>query len=232
MYKQEEIEKAKELRKRGRSYNEIVSILDIPKSTLYSWLENVELSHEATNRINSRVRKGSLKGLLKKNKLQTRIAMERSQNIQHESKLKIGKISKRELALIGAALYWGEGYKKQIVLRGKSRTYHPVSLSNSDPILIKFFLLFLRTCFDMDDSKIKISIHLYDGMDENQIIQHWQQITNLPKESFQKVYRGVSMSSKRTKKFNHLPYGTAQIRVSSTELFYKIMGLIEGIQTS
>jgi hypothetical protein len=232
MYKQEKIEKAKELRKNGRSYNEIVSLLDIPKSTLYSWLENVELSHEAANRINSRVREGSLRGLLKKNKLQTKIAVDRSRRIQHESKLKIGKLSKREMTLIGAALYWGEGYKKQIVSRGKKRTYHPVSLSNSDPRLIKFFLLFLRTCLDIDDSKIKISIHLYDGMDEEKIIQHWRQITNLPKENFQNVYRGVSISSKRTKKFDHLPYGTAQIRVSSTELFYKIMGLIEGIQTS
>jgi hypothetical protein len=230
MHSLKEIEQAKELRKNGKSYNEIVSILHIPKSTLYTWLENIELSTQAQNRIDSRVHDGSKKGLIKRNINQTKLAIERSQETFRKSKTTIGELTTRELLLIGTALYWGEGYKKQIIVRNKNRTYHPVSLSNSDPELIKMFLLFLRKCLNVDESKIRLSIHMYDGMDENKIIKYWQEITRIPKENMGKVYRGVSISSKRTKKYNHLPYGTAQIRVSSTELFYKIMGLIKGIQ--
>ena len=230
MHSLNEIEQAKELRKSGKSYNEIVSILHIPKSTLYSWLENIELSVQAQNRIDSRVYKGSKKGLIRRNIHQTKLALERSQETLRISKATVGELSTRELLLIGATLYWGEGYKKQIIVRNKSRTYHPVSLSNSDPELIKIFLLFLRKCLNVSESKITLSVHLYDGMDENKIMRYWQEITNIPKENLGKVYRGVSISSKRTKKFNCLPYGTAQIRINSTELFYKIMGLIKGIQ--
>lgn len=125
---------------------------------------------------------------------------------------KIAKLSKRELLLIGTSLYWGEGYKNKLNVRGKNEHIILCLYQILDPMLIKTFLMFLRTCLNVDDSKIKISIHLYSGMDENKIIEYWQQITNLPKKNFQKVYRGISISSKRTKKFNHLPYGTAQIR--------------------
>ena len=222
-------EKAQKLRLQGKSYNEISEDLHIAKSTLYSWFSNLQLSTKAQNRIQKRVHEGSLKGLLKRNRLQTHLARQRAaQNRQYGEK-KIGSLSKQELLIIGAALYWGEGYKKPLTRNNKILTHHPVSLSNSDPHIIRIFLRFLRECFGVQDENITIDIRIYEHMNEAEQFAYWQEVTQLPAKNFSPAYYGVSISSKRRKAFNRLPYGTAQVRVNSTKLYHQIMGLIDGM---
>ena len=56
----------------------------------------------------------------------------------------IKKLSKQDLLLLGASLYWAEGYKKAIIKNGQERSYHAISFSNSDPAMIKIFIEFLK----------------------------------------------------------------------------------------
>ena len=222
-------ERALKLRLRGKSYNEISSNLSISKSTLHSWLEKVQLSKKARNRINLRRHEGSMRGLLKRNKLQTHRARQRAALNRQIGKDMIQKTSRRELLIIGAALYWGEGYKRAHFKDGRKLTHHTVSLSNADADLVRVFLNFLRNCFKIKDEEIAISLHLYDHINQQEAIRFWQKATNLPSKQFSRIYYGVSIASQRRRKYNRLPYGTAQVRVNSTPLYHQIMGLIEGI---
>lgn len=157
------------------------------------------------------------------------LAEKRAQNNRYKGRKMISSLSQKELLILGAALYWGEGYKKAIYTKGRRRTYHPVSLSNSDPKLVQIFLKFLRDCFLIKDQDIQIGVRIYEHMNTEETIHFWQKVTQLPSSNFQKVYYGVSISSERKRGFNRLPHGTVQIRVNSTPLFYQIMGLIDGI---
>lgn len=220
---------ALKLRFSGNSYNEISRLTGIPKSTLSGWFFQLELSPRAQLRIQKRVHAGSLRGLLKRNKNQTRLAVERMKIIRHASRQEITPLTYKELLLVGTTLYWAEGYKRLQVRNGREVTHHAVSLTNSDPELIKIFLRFIREICDIPNNKIVADIRMYDHMNENELLTFWQKVTDIPYENFGKIYYGISKSSMGKRPFNRLPYGTIQIRVNSTNLFHKIMGWIEGL---
>lgn len=216
-------------RLRGKSYNQITKLLGVPKSTLSGWFNGLQLSMKAKERLGARVREGSFEGLMKKNRQQTAAANERAKNIRNAAVRTIGKLSKRELLILGVSLYWGEGYKRPIIKNGKARTYHPVSLSNSDPKLVLAFLKFLREICGAEEEKIRAGLRIYQHQNAEQLLQFWSKLTKIPKERFEKYYYGVSKSSLGKRPFNILPYGTIQIRINDTKLFHKIMGWMEGL---
>jgi hypothetical protein len=220
---------ALKLRKSGKSYTEISRLLNIPKSTLSSWLFNVQLSKKAQSRIRAIVKQSIYDSLVRRNKNQTILAVERMNNIRAESKHEIKNINKETLKFIGMSLYWAEGYKRPIMLNGRALTNHPVALTNSDPLLIKIFLRFLREVCGVNDENIKADIRIYEHMNSKKLTVFWRKTTGLPDKNFGKIYYGVSKSSLGKRPFNRLPYGTILIRVNSTNLFHKIMGWIQGL---
>ena len=222
-------EKVLKLRLAGKSYSEINRLLGVPKSTLSGWLKNLQLSNTARQRLDDRTREGSLKGLLKRNKLQTQLAHKKAGDIRKSTSSEIKKISRQELLILGVALYWGEGYKRPIIKDGIARSYHPVSLSNSDPKLVEAFLRFLREICEVNEDKIRANLRIFQHQNSDQLLQFWSKLTRIPKERFEKFYYGVSKSSQGKRPFNILPYGTIQIRVNDTALFHKIMGWLEGV---
>ncbi|KKR04128.1 MAG: hypothetical protein UT32_C0034G0008 [Parcubacteria group bacterium GW2011_GWC2_39_14] len=222
-------QQAIKLRSAGKSYNEISRTLGIPKSTLSGWFASLQLSKKAQARIKKRVNEGSMRGIIKRNKNQTNLAQQRALLNRTVATSEIKNLTQKELKLVGAALYWAEGYKRLIIKNGKERTYHPVSFANSDPNLIKLFLRFLREICHVSDQQIMAEIRIYQHMNEKNLIEFWQKITNLPRKNFQKTYYGVSKSSQGKRPFNRLPYGTIAIRINSTVLFHKIMGWIDGL---
>jgi hypothetical protein len=167
---------------------------------------------------------------MKKNKIQTHLARKRTLRIRKEAQKTINKITSRELLLIGAALYWAEGYKRPVVVNGREKTSHLISFSNSDPVMIRLFMELLRKTLQIPDHRIKANIRLYEHMNAKEIIGFWQKQTELPWENFQKTSYGINKSSLGKRPYNRLKYGTIQIRVGSTDSFHKIMGWIEGLE--
>jgi hypothetical protein len=216
----------------GRSYNEITRLLKVPKSTLSGWFTGLELSKEATKRLRDRVHAASLRGLIARNKNQTTLAEERSKEARNGGRDLIKNISKRDLLIIGTALYWAEGYKRPVVIKGKTKTFHRVSLTNSDPNLIYIFLQFLREICKIPDEKITIWIRYFEHQDPVYLLDFWQKRCNIPYGNFRKTLQTVSISSQRKKSYNSLPFGVAQISVNSTNLYHKIMGMISGVAKS
>lgn len=220
---------ALKMRLLGKSYNEINKSLGVPKATLSDWFTDLQLSDRARRRISARVYRGSVLGLIRRNKNQTRLALQRTRKIREEARHNIHRLTKYELLLAGATLYWAEGYKRPIIRRGHEVTDHPVSLTNSDPKLVLLFLRFLREICEIPDKDIHAEVRIYEHMNEHHVLNFWQKLLNLPLENFGKTYYGVSKSSLGKRPFTRLPYGTILIRVNRTALFHKIMGWIQGI---
>lgn len=222
--------KALKMRLKGFSYNEINKTLGIPKSTLSNWFSDISLPEDAKKRLASRVYEGTLNGLVKRNKLQTTLAVQRAKETKQKTAILIKSISEYDLLIIGSVIYWGEGYKRLKVIDGKERTNHIISLTNSDPVIISTFILFLEKVLKISKDKIKLNIRIFKHNSPELVKKYWQSVTGLKESNIEKPVVVISKSSQGKRPFNRLEYGTVQVRVSSTEKFYEIMGMIEGIK--
>lgn len=224
---------AVKLRLKGKSYGEIQKSLGgISKSTLSAWLKNVLISSGVKNKLDKRSKEKSLAGLIKRNKRQTILAKERAKSTRASAAKEIGNISENDLFFIGLALYWAEGYKRVILKNGVEKTYHPVSMTNSDPELVKVFIRFLKISCKVDPLKIKANLRIFRHLNEKNILDFWVKETGIPESNFDKTYLGISKSSMGKRPFNRLPFGVIQIRINDTQLFHRIMGWIEGLKIS
>lgn len=66
---------------------------------------------------------------------------------------------------MGLGLYWGEGNKANI---------YSVRLGNTDPELIKTFILFLEELFAIDTSKLRFSLQIFSDTTPETAISYWQ----------------------------------------------------------
>jgi len=222
--------RALKLRLAGHSYNEIQKALGISKSTLSGWLKHVVLSSKARARLASRASLGSIT-LIKRNKMQTHMAEERAREIRALAKTKIPTLTKRDLLIIGTVLYWAEGYKRLHVRDGKERMSHTVSFVNSDPIMVRAFLRFLREILCVPPDAIRLTMRLHSHASEKRARAYWTHITKLPMSCFRQTTNMISSASNGKRPYNRLPFGTLQVAVYETERFHYILGLIEGIQS-
>ena len=217
------------LRLNGKSYTEISNSLGIPKATLSGWFIGLELPQEAKDRLNKKVYQKAVSALIKRNRAQTHFAQQNAHNIRSTAKTEISDLNERDIFILGVSLYWAEGYKRPIVEKGKIKTHHPVSLTNSDHELVKIFLKFLRETCQVPEEKITGEIRVYEHHNEAYLLNFWSKATNIPFNRLKTIKNGVSISSQRVRPYNILPNGTIQIRVNSTNLYHKIMGWIDGL---
>lgn len=223
-------QQALKMRLGGKSYTEISRFLKIPKSTLSGWFSNLAISKESRDAIERRGRKKAIEGLIRRNKNQTTLARRRATETREAAAKEVKKLSENDIFVLGVSLYWAEGYKRAVVRNGREITSHPVSLTNSDPSLVKGFLRFLREYCKVPNKKIKAGLRIFKHQNEQELLRFWQHTTGIIKENFNKTYLGISKSSQGIRPYNRLPYGVIQIVVADTALFHRIIGYIEGIK--
>lgn len=166
--------------------------------------------------------------LIARNKKQTHIAQQRATKTRKDASGVINKISKRDLLILGASLYWAEGYKKPIIKDNRILTHHAVSLTNADPLLIKLFLRFLTEYCEVPNDKIRGNLRVFEHQNKSNLLDYWHKETNLNKINI--VNYKKSRLSQGIRPFNTLPFGVFQVVVGNTQLYHKIMGYIEGIK--
>ncbi|MBT9169132.1 MAG: hypothetical protein DDT19_02484 [Syntrophomonadaceae bacterium] len=93
---------------------------------------------------------------------------------------------------LGLGLYWGEGTKKNL------RT---IRLGNTDPHLIRAFLIFLRKIYDIDDSKLRFALQIFTDMDQKKEEKFWRDFLNIDASQFYKTIntRSGSIGTYRAK---------------------------------
>jgi hypothetical protein len=123
------------------------------------------------------------------------------------------------LHVAGCMLYWAEGSKRRNQLR----------FANSDPVMARLFVEFLRSYFELPDEKIRISCHLYaDHLTrQREIEQFWLRTLGLSESSLRKSIVNVYSRHTKRKRLNRLPYGTVHIAVSKTSVTQSIFGAIQ-----
>ena len=214
-----EKQRAVELRGEGMSYSLISEQLGVSKSTLSNWLK--DLPYTPNEEVVFRTRRGQgTYGLLRRQMRIDEISMLKAQGISE-----VGKVSKRDLWMIGLGLWIGEG----------SKTMEQIRLVNSDPRVIQLFIRWLREICELKDENITIAMHLYPDSDEISSMKYWMNITKLPMKQFRKTQIDRRLDKKRLK-IGKTPYGTLHISVASNgnpekgvRLYRRMMGWISGV---
>ena len=212
------------LRLEGKTYGEIRGSFKIPKSTLSTWFSDLKISNNANKILESKRKAGYLK-LLEFNKIRTLSIKKENEDIRKNYESRIKKLNNRELMILGAALYWGEGYKNFNLKRG---AYPYICFSNSDPLMHKVFVPFLERILKITKNRIKCQVMIYPNTNPQKAVQYWKNITQIPVEN-SRTQLTVSRASQGKRPWNLLPYGTLQLRVSQRQEFFKIRGLIDGV---
>ena len=207
---------ARELRKQGWSLNEIRHKLKIAKSSASIWVRDIKLTSKQKQELS---KKGVKKEVIEKRR-ETRLKKEsaKRQIIIDKAKNELKYLSKRDLWLIGIALYWGEGAK---TLRSH------VDFSNSDPRSIKLMMRFFQKICNVPKNKFRGHICIHPHLNAKRAKKYWHNITGIPLNQFYKTSMQQSRASKKKK--DTLPYGTFNIKICNTELFLKIKGWTEKI---
>jgi len=216
-------EKCRKLRKQGKSFREIASILKLPLATVFLWAKSVEISEENK----SLLYKKSLESLQRGRLLAQTVKKQKyRQEVEHNLNLGrqiIGNIfTKRDLDCIGTALYWAEGFKKD----------HRLGFANSDPIMIRLFLYWLKKRLNVPKNEIRLRVGINRLFEERigEIEQYWSDVTGIPLSQFQKPFY---QNSRLTRLYpNHTTYfGVLRIRANKQNIvFRKILGMIEGMK--
>ncbi len=185
-----------DLRKRGHSIPEMHRLLRVSKSTLSRYIKGVEILPEYKER-----------WLERRNA--SKIISEKTWEVAREQALLlVERISERELKLLGATLYWAEGAKRQF------------NFINSDPQMIKLFLLVLLNAFKVRKSNIKISIRLFEDISSEEALNFWSEITGF------KLDENTEINVVKGKKQGKLPYGMCRVRVKRGGLLLKTLSAI------
>jgi hypothetical protein len=135
-----------------------------------------------------------------------------------EGRERIGQLSDSEFLVAGAALYAGEGGKRD----------GSVNFANSDVRMMAFFLAWLRYFFDIDEQRLKLRLYLHEGLDLEAATRFWSQALGIPPERHNKPYRAEPDPSIRTAKHE---FGCARIDYSCSRTHRQIMGMVSALLT-
>ena len=187
-----------ELRKKGHSYNYISEILNISKSTLSDWLAEIPYTPnaETVSRIGrARAASGEAKSKIRRASIfEAGIAAKRE----------LGRMSQRDLFMLGLGLYVGEG----------SKTAEIIGFVNADPSVINLMIRWFTEAIGLPKANLRIRLHLYPDSDERRSLQYWSKITTIPVSQFQKTSFDRRTDKKATKS-GKLLHGTAHLRLKS-----------------
>lgn len=187
----QKIEEIKNLRQKGYSIPEIHRILKISKSTSSRYCKGIEILPEFKQR-----------WLERRNA--SKIISEKAWRVAEQASIDLlSTVNEKELKILGAALYWAEGAKRQF------------NFINSDPEMIRLFLHILINAYKISIDSIKISIRLFEDIPIPEAIKFWTEITGM--ELNDKTEINLIKGSKNGK----LPFGMCRIRVKKGGLLLK-----------
>jgi hypothetical protein len=218
MSRNQDRQRAIALRQAGKTYGEIRRELNLSKGTISGWLSDFPLTskqlillRESQDKRRYLAREKTI--ITKQIKRKARLGA-----VYKTQQKDLLPLTKRELFLCGLFLYWGEGGKTE---KGM------LSISNTDPGVLKFSLFWMRKALDIPKDKIQVRLHLYSDMIIEDSVNFWSKTLNISKKQFAKPY--IKKSTREGLTYKGYGYGTCMLRVYDTRLKEKVLMSIKAM---
>tara|TARA_Y100001935_G_scaffold247788_1_gene244130 strand:+ start:342 stop:1013 length:672 start_codon:yes stop_codon:yes gene_type:complete len=205
--------KARELRRRGLSLNEIKNKVKASKSSVSIWVRDIELTEEQLKQLKNY-------GQKKAGEANRKNALLKRKQYQLEGRELARQKANEPLFVGGLMLYWAEG--------AKSRSQ--ADFTNSDLEMHKYYMKFLRKYFP--NQKLSACINCYiDIHNYENILDYWSSNLGLDKSIFTKpqINNSPKSSSKKSQRKQKLPFGTLKIRFTDVRTLQQFYGAIQEI---
>lgn len=214
---------AQVLRKSGESIKSIATRLEVSQGTVSRWCADIQLSPSQSARLQEVRRAAGLKALqpwIDRNK---KLKIDDVHAQKKNGSKDVGRVSKRDLFMLGLGLYWGEGYK-----RGSQEC----GFTNSDPAIICTILRWFRDCYEVETARIiaRVTINELHRKSAGNIVQKWSEETNIPISQFSPptFITGYGKLARPTETY----IGTLRIKIrNGTSLRRRILASLEKAKT-
>lgn len=166
------------MRKKGKTFNEIITKLGVAKGTLHYWLRDTEVSEKGKERILAR-KQNNLERI---REIAARVNRERRLEAVRKAEEGVARdydgavFDKRTKELALAFLYLGEGFKRRNV----------VAVGNSSSAILRWFIELLDSIYGIDREKLKLFLYLRADQKEDQEKEYWANELSLSKSQFYK----------------------------------------------
>ncbi len=184
--------KATELRKSGKSYQQIEKKLSIPRSTLSAWFGGALWSKKIQSELESIARVAHTARIENLNKIRGEHLQKLYLKARDEAVEDFSLLKYHPLFIAGIMLYWGEGDKA---------SPHRISLTNADPDMMKIFVAFINEFCKIDEKRVKAWLLLYPDLDEAICKKYWVTQAGLENIDFNKSI--VIQGRHTTKRLGH-----------------------------
>ncbi|MEV6110293.1 hypothetical protein AB0M28_37175 [Streptomyces sp. NPDC051940] len=211
--------KARELRREGRTYDEIQLELGVSKGSISLWVRDLPKPEPRR----SRSEQAQLAGRARwDHELQVRD--EERQQVKRAAAERIGELSDRELFLVGVGLYWAEGTKSKPYRMGES-----VVFINSDPDMIKMFLAWLGL-LGVARERLRFRVQIHESADVPGAQQYWSDLVGAGPSAFDKTTLKKHNPKTVRKNTGSEYHGCLAVRVrQGADLYRRIEGSWYGI---
>lgn len=124
-------------------------------------------------------------------------------------------IEEAKLFGLGIGLYWGEGNKAN---------KNTVKLGNSDPALLREFIRFLTTFFNINKKDLRFHLHTFTDIDLDEANKYWIKELKIRKEQFYKPT--ITITGKLGTYRKKSKYGVLTVYYANTKLRNILVNLL------
>jgi hypothetical protein len=201
---------ARRLRCEGRSVREIERLVGVSRSSVSLWVRDIALTDD---------QREALRLAAPRKRWLGRSEHFRAKRRASQAEGRSAALRGEPLHVAGCMLYWAEGAKHRNTAR----------LSNSDPEVLRLFARFLRTYFDVPNTRFRVWCNLFADHREHQaeVEQVWLDVIGVPRSCLTKSTVNVYSKYSQRKRVGRLPYGTCRLSVHSTAIVQHIYGAIQ-----
>jgi hypothetical protein len=168
-------DRARELRLQGWTYDQIQVELGCSKSSISLWVR--DLPRPERRRSPEEAAAIARRGWAAK----LRVRDEERRRTKEAARQSIGRLSPRELFLVGVSLYWSEG--------GKDKPYdrrENVTFVNSDPGMVQVYLAWLDL-LGIERERLRFNVMIHENADVAAAEEYWAELVGADRSAFNKT---------------------------------------------
>lgn len=208
--------KARQLRRKGKSIKWIAKHLEVSSGSVSLWCRDITLTSEQIENIKIGQIISGYAGRMKGATMHKQRRLDTIQRYQITGCKDIGRLSKRDLFLLGLGIYAGEGYKNG----------NKAGIVNSDPAIISVMMRWFREICDVPEHEFacQVGINKLHKDRVRFVERYWSKITGVPPENFMRTNL-KRVTNKKVYENKEIHFGVLAIRIrKSANLEYKILG--------
>lgn len=211
-------DKARELRLKGLTYDQIQLELGCSKSSISLWVRDLPKPERRDPTEQAKL------AARKRWEHELAIRDEKRQQTKAAAAAEIGTLSDRDLFLTGVALYWAEGTKDKSYARRES-----VIFVNSDPGVIRVYLAWLGM-LGVEPERLRYRVMIHESAEVKAAEQYWADLVGVDVSTFHKTTLKKHNPKTVRKNIGEVYRGCLVVRVAqSADLYRRMEGTWYGI---